>query len=86
MKKIIFLTLILAIATGCMMNISKISEIEIIDSQNGERNLIAKDSSTAQQIISAIKNKNKNNDDVTSLYSYKLNIKKNAEIESFTYS
>lgn len=83
MKKIIFLTLILAIATGCMMNISKISEIEIIDSQNGERNLIAKDSSTAQQIISAIKNKNKNNDDVTSLYSYKLNIKKNAEIESF---
>ncbi len=83
MKKIIFLTLMLAIVTGCMMTISKISEIEIIDSQNGERNLIAKDSSTAQQIISAIKNKNKNNDDVSSLYSYKLNIRKNAETESF---
>lgn len=86
MKKIIFLILILLFIVGCNINMSNISEIEIINPKNGEKEIISKDSNTAKLIIAALNKKEKTGDDISELYAFELLIKRNAESEAFFMS
>lgn len=86
MKKIIFLILILLFITSCSNFMSNISEIELINLQNGERNIIPKDSNTAKLIMTSINKKEKTSDDISSLFTLELYIKKNAERDGYIMS
>jgi len=86
MKKIIILILTILFIVGCGINTSKISEIEIVNPQNGERNIILKDSDAAKLIIAAINKKEKTSDDISELFAFELYIKKNAESDGYIIS
>lgn len=84
MKKaylVILLIFILAL-TGCSL-IEKISEIEVINLENGEKTIVAGDSEHGKLIKNAVKAKEKSTDNISNLTSYEIIIKKNSKQENY---
>lgn len=78
----IYLSLVLLFfITGCGVNTSDINEIEIINSQNGEKYVVNKDSQTTKNIINAINQKEKiTSEDISSLVSFELLLHKKMKL------
>ncbi|MDD2494821.1 MAG: M23 family metallopeptidase [Tissierellia bacterium] len=87
MKKIYLLLILLFFITGCGVNTSDINEIEIINSQNGEKYVVNKDSQTTKNIINAINQKEKiTSEDISSLVSFELLLHKKNEVDAYMIS
>lgn len=85
MKKIIFLIMTLFIV-GCGINTSKISEIEIVNTENSEKSVVTNDNDTGKLVIEAINKKDKTNEDISSLFSFEIYIKRDSDSEGYIMS
>lgn len=81
---IILLIFILAV-TGCSL-IEEVSEIEIINLENGEKTIIAGDSEHAKLIVNSVRTKEKSTDNISDLTSYEIIIKKNSKADYYKLS
>ena len=88
MKKylLIYLILILLLISACGIRTSNITEIEIVNLQNDEKNIISRDSNTAKLIVSALNKKENTTEDISSLLSYKIYLKNNTESIEYIFS
>jgi murein DD-endopeptidase MepM/ murein hydrolase activator NlpD len=86
MKKLYLIILSLFLITGCGINTSDITEIEIINSQNNEKYIVNNDSQTARTILNAINKKEKINENISSLVSFELFLNKKNEIDGYIIS
>lgn len=85
MKKLIFLIMTIFLV-GCGINASKISEIEIVNPENSERSMVTNDSDTGRLVIEAVNKKDKTNEDISSLSSFEIYIKRDSDIEGYIMS
>lgn len=86
MKKLYLLILSLFLITGCGINTSDITEIEIINSQNNEKYIVYNDSQTAKTILNAINKKEEISENISSLVSFELFLNKKNEIDGYIIS
>jgi len=84
-KGYLIIILIFSIITivSCGINTADISEIEIVNTINGEKNTITNNTETAKDIIEAINKKEKINFDTTSLFAYEIYIKKDSKSDGY---
>lgn len=78
MKKIfLIIVLLFLLLTGCSTVLSSdITEIEIVNLQNGDNIIIPKDSDDAEIILEAINKKEKTDANISSLLTYEIKLKK----------
>ncbi len=88
MKKYLLISLMLIplLISACGIRTSNITEIEIVNPQNDEKNIISKDSNTAKLIVSALNKKENTTEDISSLLSYKIYLKNNTESIEYIFS
>ena len=80
MKKTLLLMLIILLLSGCK-NTPQITDIEVINIENGENIKFMANSKEAELILKALNKKEKTNEDISSLFTYgiKLNSEDNTE-------
>lgn len=93
MKKgylMILLSVLLTLfASSCALTetiFEPVSEIELINLQNGEKTVIPGDSEHADTLLKAIKAKNKTEDNISNLTSYELILKKSSRTDNYKLS
>ncbi len=83
MKKIIIIVILCVLFSGCSTFFSDVTEIEAVNLQNGVKIVLPKDSKDADIIIDAVNKKNKTDEDITSLLSYEIILKKENDEEVY---
>jgi len=83
MKKIIIIVILCVLFSGCSTFFSNVTEIEAVNLQNGVKIVLPKDSKDADIIIDAVNKKNKTDEDITSLLSYEIILKKENDEEVY---
>ncbi|MEL7649459.1 MAG: peptidoglycan DD-metalloendopeptidase family protein [Sedimentibacter sp.] len=75
MKKItLILLLSVLLAAGCRYSISSITQIEAVNTMNGEKTVISKDSDDAKQVIDALNKIDKVDRDTSKMFPYQINV------------
>ncbi|MGD9568204.1 MAG: M23 family metallopeptidase [Sedimentibacter sp.] len=88
MKKayiLIILLLFLLAFSSCSL-VEKVSEIEIINLETGEKMSMSGDSEQGKTLIKALKSKNKTEDSISDLTSYEVLLKKNSQTDYYKLS
>lgn len=93
MKKV-YLILLLSVlsslfASSCALTetiFEPVSEIELINLQNGEKTVIPGDSEHADILLKAIKTRNKTEENISDLTAYELILKKNSQLDYYKIS
>ena len=83
MKKIIIIVILCILFTGCSTVFSDVTEIEAVNLQNGVKIVIPKDSKDAEIILDAVNKKNKTDENISSLLSYEIILKKENDEEVY---
>lgn len=86
MKRVLYLLLIVFILSGCSIietAFEPVSEIELINLQNGEKEILANNSEASKIILKAIKSKNKSEQDTSNYTAYELLVKKTNNIDYY---
>lgn len=82
----LFLFIFTLIQTSCGISTSDITEIEIINTANNEKNIVSNDSETAKNIVDAINKKEDADENISDLFSYEIHINDNSEIQGYRIS
>lgn len=91
MKKLylIILLVFILLASGCSLIetvFEPVSEVELVNLQNGEKVVFQGDSDDKKIILEAIKAKNETKDKISDFTSYEVNITRNSKIENYKLS
>jgi len=86
MKRIFLLILVISVlfAAGCNTALSNVTEIEAVNSVNGEKTVMAGDSEDAKSIINALNKKEKTEVDVSSFFQFGLHVKSDQKQDTYT--
>lgn len=82
----ILLIFLLFFTVSCGISISDISEIEIVNSTNGEKNIIINDSDTAKNMVAAVNKKEKIDFDISTLFAFEIYIKQGSKSDGYIMS
>lgn len=88
MRKFYLLLTLMLISTvllGCSL-IEDVKEIEVINLSNGDKTVIEGESEIAKSIVSAVKSKEKTNEDLSQMIAYELVLKKSSQQEYYKLS
>jgi murein DD-endopeptidase MepM/ murein hydrolase activator NlpD len=83
-KKLFIVAILLLFLTGCSIVLSDVDEIEAVNLQTGDNIQISKDSKEAEIILNALNKKEKTDNNISSLLSYEVILKKNNNQEIYT--